>query len=345
MAVPVIYSLATQYPKVRISVLLRPFARPFFAYMPKNVDFMEADLKGEYVGIKGLNKLYGRLLAKQPTAIADFHNVLRTKFIRNRFKLHGYKVATIDKHKAEKRKLCRKSNKVMEQQPTSFQNYADVLARLGYPIKIDFTTLFQNGENILSSLTSIGEKPNNEQWFGIAPFAAHEGKMYPKEKMEKVIQLLQDSKCPLRLFLFGGGKEEKEILSQWAAKYPICTCAFEKLNGLNEELILMSHLDLMLSMDSANMHLASLVGTRVVSIWGATHPFCGFLGWKQSEKDVIQNENLTCRPCSVYGNKPCYRQDFACMNSIEPQTIVHHLLEQTIPTNPLNTSETNENKS
>ena len=43
------------------------------------------------------------------------------------------------------------------------------------------------------------------------------------------------------------------------------------------------------------MHFASLVGTRVISIWGATHPYAGFYGYHQDSGDVIQ-ENLPCRP-------------------------------------------------
>ena len=155
MTVPVVYSLAKQYPELRISVLSRPFAKAFFTGLSKNVDFIAADLKSEYKGIKGLNQLYGRLKAKQPTAIADFHDVLRTKYIRTRFLLSGYKVAHIDKHKSGKRKLCRKTHKVMEQQPTSFHNYAEVLSKLGYPINISFTSLFANGGNQLSQLPNM----------------------------------------------------------------------------------------------------------------------------------------------------------------------------------------------
>lgn len=78
-----------------------------------------------------------------------------------------------------------------------------------------------------------------------------------------------------------------------------------KLN-MRTELNLMSHLDVMLSMDSANMHLASLVNIPVVSIWGATHPYAGFMGWKQLPVNTVQLD-LSCRPCSVYGQKPCWR--------------------------------------
>lgn len=326
MTVPVVFALAHQYPKLRISVLSRPFARAFFQNLPDNVEFMEADLKNEYKGIHGLNKLYRRLLAKHPTHVADFHNVLRTRYLRFRFNFDRFKTAHIDKHKLGKRKLCRKNNKSFVQQPTSFQNYMDVLEQLGYPIQPDFKSIFTNGGNDIQTLPNIiGVKNEGETWLGIAPFAAHEGKMYPLEKMEETVRLLTVEHQHLRIFLFGGGSQEKEILNSWATKYKGCLCASSVLHGLSEELILMSHLDAMISMDSANMHLASLVGTRVVSIWGATHPYCGFLGWKQSSDDAVQNNQLSCRPCSVFGNKPCHRGDFACMNTIEPADIVSRL--------------------
>ena len=327
MTVPVVLSLAKQYPKLRISVLSRPFARPFFQSLAPNVEFMEADLKGEYKGFKGLNRLYRRLIAKHPTAIADFHDVLRTQYLRLRFVLGGYKTVCIDKHKKGKHLLCRHRKKVFVQQPTSFSNYLDVLCQLGYPVTPTFRSIFPEAGGDLSSLPqAIGEKPAGDRWIGIAPFAAHAGKMYPREKMEKVIRLLAERAPSCRIFLFGGGKTERDILAGWAAEYPQCLSVSAVLNGLQEELILMSHLDVMLSMDSANMHLASLTGTRVVSVWGATHPYCGFLGWQQSPDDAVQNNELSCRPCSPFGNKPCYRGDFACMNSIRPEDIADRIL-------------------
>ena len=93
---------------------------------------------------------------------------------------------------------------------------------------------------------------------------------------------------------------------------------------MSDELILMSHLDVMVSMDSSNMHMASLVGTKVVSIWGATHPYAGFMGWRQSEENAVQLD-MPCRPCSVYGNKPCLRGDYACMNNISPEMIIEKI--------------------
>lgn len=334
MTVPVVYSLAKQYPHVRITVLSRPFARPFFTDLAPNIGFMEADIKGEYKGIKGLNALYRRLVAKQFTAIADLHSVLRSDYLRMRFNLDNFKVAHIDKHRKGKRKLIAANNKQFVQQPTSFQNYADVFARLGYPVDLDFTSIYGEGKGDLTSLPEqiftdqkgIIHKPgeNAAPWIGIAPFAAHKGKIYPTEKMETVIQQLIHSYPQARLYLFGGGKDETPIMNEWAGKYPQVINASAQLSGLSQELNLMGHLDVMLSMDSGNMHLASLVHTPVVSVWGATHPYAGFMGWNQNILHTVQID-LPCRPCSIYGNKPCMRGDYACLNNIEPEMIVERI--------------------
>lgn len=384
MTVPVVKSLAQQYPDLRITVLSKPFARTLFDGLAPNVSFMGADIKGEYHGIKGLNALYRRLTAKNFTAIADLHSILRSSYLRMRFNFDRYRVAHIDKHRAMRRALTATNNKQLVQLPTPFEGYADVLAQLGYPVNINFTSIFPpeggdlkliapfiNGKSKGEEEKKLSErekaireetacegaetkalsegaegkreeekvfsekeeeevkaeslKPQGEKWIGIAPFAAHKGKIYPLEKMERVIELLLEREPNCRIFLFGGGAEERELLTQWESRHDRCTCAL--LGSLYNELVLMSHLDTMVSMDSANMHLASLTGTRVVSVWGATHPFAGFMGWNQSPADAVQT-TLPCRPCSIFGNKPCLHGDYPCLNSITPEEIVERVLKR-----------------
>ncbi len=328
MAVPVVASLAAQYPKLRISFVSRPMVRPLFQGLAPNVEFMAADVSDEYHGVRGLNALYRRLVAKHPTAVADLHDVLRTKYLRHRFALEGFKVAHIDKHRQGKSRLCARKNKVLVQQPTSFANYADVFAELGYPVTLSFTSIFPPGGADLSPIADrIGDKGAQEVWIGIAPFAAHAGKVYPKAKMRRLIHLLSERHPSWRLFLFGGGGSEREQLMAWAEDFPQAQCVGTVLHSLDEELTLMSHLDVMVSMDSANMHLASAVATPVVSVWGATHPFAGFMGWGQPAENAIQMDDLPCRPCSVYGNAPCQRGDFACMENILPERIAQRVEE------------------
>ena len=325
MAVPVVYSLARQYPDLRITVLSRGYARPLFEDLAPNVGFMEADLKMEYKGVRGLNALYRRLAAKQFTAVADLHNVLRSGFLRMRFNLGRYHVEHINKHRKGRRHLTSFHHKQLQQQPTSFENYTQVLERLGYPVKIDFQSIFPPEGGDLSVLpASLSVKNAGEQWIGIAPFAAHEGKIYPTPLMHQVIAQLAQQHPQARIFLFGRGEKEDQYFTEWCQEFPTCTCVSQHVESMYEELILMSHLEVMLSMDSANMHLASLTGIPVVSVWGATHPLAGFMGWNQSKANAIQAD-IDCRPCSIFGQKPCKRGDYACLNLIKPETIVEKI--------------------
>ena len=315
MSVPVIHDLAVQYPDLDITMLSREMARPLFEQMPENVHFIAADLNGRHKGLLGLCRLWRDAHLTDFDYIADFHDVLRTWWLRAEGCLRRKKVAKIDKGRKGKKALTQQENKILVQQATSFERYAKVLEQLGFPIKPQFIKLDY-------SAFCKTRKMQDETWVGIAPFAKHEAKVYPLEKMEQVIKALCE-RGKTTVFLFGGGKEENEQIRSLCTTYPNVKPA-KTQQGLKGELALMGQLDVMLSMDSANMHLASLVGTRVVSILGGTHPYAGFLGWNQKTEDCIQLD-LPCRPCSVYGNKPCLRGDYACMNGIVPSQIIEKL--------------------
>jgi ADP-heptose:LPS heptosyltransferase len=323
MVVPVVYSLAKQYPQVHFTMLSRPFARPLFEHIAPNVSFMGADMKHEYHGIKGLNALFRRLAAKNFTAVADLHNVLRSTYLRMRFNLGNYRVEHLVKDRQQRMLLTRSHDKVLQQLPSAFDNYAQVFSRLGYPIDFSFKTLLSPAQANLRLLpAAIGEKKAFQKWIGIAPFAAHKGKSYPLPHMKEVIAQITHRHPSCRIFLFGGGADENALLDTLVARDSHCVSVPRYLNDLHHELILMSHLDVMISMDSANMHLASLVAVPVVSVWGATHPYAGFMGWNQSPDDAVQVD-LPCRPCSVYGKKECARGDYACLHQIDPEVIVN----------------------
>lgn len=316
MTVPVIDSLARQYPSLSITVLTQERCAGFFDWLPANVEVMGVNLKG-YKGLSGLNSLYKEVSQRGYDAVADLHDVLRTKFLKIRFRLSGTKVAVIDKGRKEKRALIGRG----QDQPflkSTFQRYVDVFDRLDLPVTLDFQRLFDPSSTDFTSLAShLGPFVENERMVGIAPFAAHEGKVYPLERMHHVAKMLAGE--GVKVFLFGAGTREKGILDSWQDAGIISVCG--KLGSLHDEILLMSRLNAMISMDSANMHIASLVGVPVVSVWGATHPKAGFLGWGQDSSRVIQ-EDLPCRPCSVYGNKPCRFGDFRCLHQIQETEIV-----------------------
>ena len=316
MTVPVIRAFVQQHPSVKITFLSKPFLAPLFDDIP-NVRFYAADVMGKHKGFPGLLRLYKELKDLGVTHVADLHNVLRSKILRLNFKLSGFKVAAIDKGRTEKKALTRSKNKIFKQLKTSHQRYADVFETLGFYVNLD--DLVPVSRPILSkkSLAITGEKQG--KWVGIAPFAAFDGKTYPLQLMEEVISQIQENN--VRLFLFGGGKKEIALLRDLENKFANVLNLAGKLS-LKDELNIISQLDLMVSMDSGNAHLAAMQNITTVTIWGATHPFAGFAPFKQPlEYCVLPDlKKYPDIPCSIYGNKVCPGYENA-MATIHPSAI------------------------
>jgi ADP-heptose:LPS heptosyltransferase len=319
MTIPVIYSFAAQYPDVDITVLSRRVLQPLFQELPPNVHYFAADLKGRHKGVRGIIRLYKELKTFHFDMVADFHAVIRTKMLCTLFRMAGVRIESVKKGRMEKHKLIRRRHKILKNQKNSFRRFADVLEKLGFPVLLNFASIYGDKKGDISQIASVIPPKGSDIWIGIAPFAKHEGKIYPLKLQEKVVAHFAASPH-VKVFLFGGGKDEADVFDDWLKKYPTVFSTVGKLK-MSTELILMSHLDVMLSMDSANMHMASLVDIPVISIWGATHPYAGFMGWKQLPVNTIQLD-MPCRPCSVYGESPCYRGDYACMNNIDPERVI-----------------------
>lgn len=320
MTVPTLWSLTNQYPGTQLTFLSQGFARDIVGQIP-GLLFYQADTKNRHKGFFGLFRLFRELnRLDRFDSVADLHDVLRSKVLRILFTFKGIKVVKIDKGRAEKRKLCRINRKVFSPLKSTFERYSDVFRQLGFDLTTRFDYFFDQVHLPDKLSIDLGYKSGN--WIGIAPFAKHKGKIYPLDKMEKVVEHLSSSKAN-KLILLGGGGSEKEILDSWAEKYPN-TISIARKYPILDELKIISNMDLMICMDSANMHFASLVNTPVVSIWGATHPYAGFYGWNQNPDNAVQT-NLHCRPCSVYGNKSCFRNDYACLNQITPEKIINRV--------------------
>ena len=324
MTVPVLHSFQKTFPSVQLTILTNKRLVPLFEGL--KASFFFAETKGRHKGFPGLMRLFRQLknikAEKKIDAVADLHNVLRSQVIRTLFSLTGTKTAKIEKNRSEKKEFTKKENKNLHQLTATFERYKNVFHDLGFDFTLGFTSIFPVRPVLSQNILSItGNK--NEKWIGVAPFASYFNKMYPLRKMEEVIEnLLNRSDCKVIVF---GGPEDAAAVAPWSGKYPGIIIAAGKLN-LEEELKLMAHLDVMISMDSANMHFASLVNVPVVSVWGPTHIYFGFMGWRQTVDNAAQLD-LYCRPCSLFGQKPCYRGDHACMENLPGSLITEKTIK------------------
>ncbi|MDR0348555.1 MAG: glycosyltransferase family 9 protein [Tannerella sp.] len=309
MTIPVIYSVAKANPADTFTVLTQAFLAPLFVNRPPNVSILEMD-KNTKRNLFFTYLRYVLALRKHKFDIVlDLHMVIRTWLIDVLFAIYGKRVFKLEKGRKEKKRLTARPPKIIFPLPSMTARYEDVFRRAGFRTEQTFVSLYDTLLPDVQKTEDIAGKKEGF-WIGIAPFAKHRGKIYPIEQMEKVVKALTEQQ-PVKIFLFGAHGEEEAVFSRWETICPNIKNMAGKCT-LDKELILMSQLDLLVSMDSANMHFASLVGTPVISIWGATHPFAGFYGYHQNPGLIIQ-KNLSCRPCSIFGNKPCYRGDWACM--------------------------------
>ena len=294
MTVPVLRALTAKHPELKITVVTRAFFKPFFQDL-ENVRFYEADLKGKHKGVLGLYKLSKALRKLHFDAVADLHNVLRSKILK--FFFSGKKVVQLDKGRAEKKALT--SGVSFKQLKTTHQRYADVFEDLGFTV--DLSNPVFPKPKVLTEQLSAFISNKSFKTIGIAPFAAYRSKMYPLEQMESTIETLSKD---YNIVLFGGGAKEIALLNQLEAKYSNVKSVAGQLN-LEEELMLISNLDLMLAMDSGNAHLAAMLGKKVITIWGVTHPFAGFAPFNQPVDFALTADRtqFPLLPTSIYGNK------------------------------------------
>lgn len=305
MTVPVLRELVLQNSNVEIIIVTRKNFQDLFQDLP-NVIFKGINLE-DYKGIFGMRRLSKELLSEfKFDYVADLHDVIRSKMLDAFFANKNFKIYKINKGKEEKEHLTDIWNLNKIQLKPTFERYADVFREMGFTVNLSYQ--FHHSQPLKNDI-------------GFAPFAQHKGKMLPLEKSFDLVKVLSKKH---KIYLFGGGKEENEILQKWENEIPNTVNIAGKLS-LKEELERIAKLKVMISMDSANMHLASLVGTRCISIWGSTHPYAGFLGYGQSYDDVVQVKDLTCRPCSTFGDKECFRGDYACLHELHIQQVIDRI--------------------
>lgn len=323
LTVPVIGSLKVQYPEIKVTLLTRPAFKSIFNSIP-GLYIFETGFSGRHKGFSGLLRLYRDLNKNDDIdCVIDLHDVLRSKILRWFYRLSGRKVFVINKGRSEKRDLIKGRSKTKLKH--SVFRYLDVFSEAGLQIRLE------NWRNIVPACTACGKiaglfDRSGVMNIGIAPYSKHPLKIWPEKYMIRLTEMIS-GKVKSTFWLFGG-KEERQKLSELQVSIPGSFLVAGNFS-LEEELALISRLDLMIAMDSANMHLAALTGVKVISIWGGTDPLAGFSPWNQPEENAIRIPfaDLNCRPCTVYGKGTCRRGDLACMNWLTPEIVFNKLNE------------------
>ena len=314
MTVPVVASLSRRYPNDQFIIAAKKPLSAMFSSMP-NVRYWEVDNHLDWKGVVAL----WRELKDKVDCVIDLQSVLRTRVLGCLFRFSRKPVTHIRYGRLQKQLVTLFGIHSISL-PSEFDRYRATFRRAGLETDTDFEALPVHTKASANIKKLFGKKEG--RWIGLAPFAKSKSNMLPYRVTKDIIEQLTKDEQTI-VYLFGAGEIECEMLRQWASVFPRTISVAGQLK-LEEELELMRQLDVMICMDSANQHLSSLVGLRAISVWCATHPLLGFMGWKQKEEDIIQRDDLRCRPCSCHGTNHCRYSNYAC-RQIEAEQIIQHI--------------------
>ena len=216
--------------------------------------------------------------------IYDLHDVIRSKILRFLLSTKADVTRIFAKQRSLKKKIINKEIE-LHKLNTSSERYLDCL-------KKDFDKL--DFSNLSKSLEAGATK---KDIIGIAPFSAHKSKIWPLSNYQKIINHFNN----FEFVIFAFGNQELRDSKTYFSKNSNCSIIDRNLN-LNDQMELINDFKVFISMDSANMHLASLTSAKVVSIWGPTHPFLGFSPLFNKQFIVqLSDEEYSERPVSIYG--------------------------------------------
>ncbi len=291
MLVQTVWNTLTSNPDIQVTVITRPLFHPFFGEHER-LNFFPLDLNRRHKGFSGLLKLANDIKALQPDVFIDEHDVLRSKIVRSRLRLSSVKTIVFDKGRSEK-------NSILKGQKT-FTQLAHSIERYNTAVEAASCKITQNYRFILPTTPHEFKIRSKSKVIGFAPFAAHESKEWGLDNVKTFLQHLEDD-GNYEVLLFGGGKKEEKQIKSLTYDFDCCRSVAGQYS-LEEELAIMKSCDVFIAMDSSNMHLADLVGCKVISIWISTHPYFGFYAWSNQENSIIlsKDENPDI-PLSIYG--------------------------------------------
>lgn len=185
----------------------------------------------------------------------------------------------------------------------------------------------EDDKEAVSKLLAEFKIEQDEKFFTIAPGSVWFTKAFPDHKFAKILSVLND--FDFKVVMVGGSEDaglcsKIKVLGKNLRAYN----AAGRLTYLQSaELIKRSKV--LLTNDSAPLHLANAVGTRVLAVFGATIPEFGF--YPIGKNDLIyETKGLKCRPCGIHGGNRCPVKTFDCMNKINETLIALEMVNSVI---------------
>ena len=313
LSTPIFQNLRVKYPQAEIIALTTPLSRELFEYHPAISETLVFDKRGAQRGFVGLLEMSKQLKQYQFDAVFSLHKSWRTAlllYLSNIPQRFGFREASA--HWLYTRTTRRKdlSHEVL-------RNLA-ILRCVGLePIDAEQKLFVQLSESARQAADKYLAAVRSKPLVGLAPGSVWPTKRWPGEYFSELGQSLKQQGYQLVLL---GGPADAEIGTEVAAALGPDTLNLIGQTSLLESAAVIQQLSVLVSNDSAPLHLASALGVSSVALFCATVPEFGFGPW-QNEHRVLGVEGLSCRPCGRHGGKTCPTGTHACQLELKPQVV------------------------
>jgi ADP-heptose:LPS heptosyltransferase len=294
LTTPVVRALKKKYEKAEIDFLVKPQysdAVKYNAYLREVIEYSVSNPKET---IKLLKQ-------KKYDLVVDLQNNLRSGKIRKSLKIKSY---VFHKPNFEKFMLVHfKKNYFGGVFPIPFR----------YAQSIKGLTLDEEGLDLFLPHEIKPELKEGKNYIGFCPGSKHFTKMYPAEYFIELGKMLRAEGFEIVIF---GGKDDTDVCRKVSEGIP------DSINLCNANELLKTAVNIKLCKavicnDSGLMHTAAAVKIPVIAIFGSTVKEFGFVPFGV-KNIILENNSLSCRPCSHIGRDKCPKKHFDCMRKLTP---------------------------
>lgn len=303
---PVIVNLRIAFPHGRIAFLTKQRFRSVVELIDGVDDIFtiadNASIREMYACVKNLNSVGF-------THLIDLHGNQRSWLTRTA--LTADCKVVYPKRRLERRRIVRRRNKVLPSEyPHTIDLYNEALSRLSVGIHARRPLI--NRERHAARTDSDGRAR-----VVIAPGAAHLTKQWGENNFRELAVTLHRHRDAHIVWATTSDRGNQCAVEGFVPKPDLTVLVDSPIPDLAGEIALA---DLTIANDSGIAHLSSAVGTPVLAIFGPTHPALGFAPRGLFDRVVEVDE--WCRPCSLHGRRPCFREEQFCFSRIPVDRVV-----------------------
>lgn len=322
LTLPLAQSMSRAFPDARLTVLTTPAAAGILTGHPAVSAVIVYDKRGIHRGPRGIRSMSSLLKERRFDAVLIPHRSFRSGFVCWLARIP----VRIGFSTSAARCLMTRTVPYVPSDHEIVRNLS-----LGGPLGINDQTLelpsvYPSRDDRARVDAFLKDVPGGAGGIvGIAPGSVWNTKRWPEGRFSALVGQLRREGHRVVLI---GGEADVPLCGRIAAAHDSGAEPILDASGmltLLQSAALIERCAVLVSNDSAPMHLGVAVRTPVLALFGATVPGFGFRPVGEHDR-ILEVNGLSCRPCAIHGGRACPIGRFDCMDGISVDRVRNEIV-------------------